>query len=391
MKPIPSLQDLYTKLASDLKSKLGLTDDQLKMVSDALASVLGAQLKLCYLFLQDVQNNVFPDTADTAANGGTLERLGQIYLNRQPFPATEGIYTAVVTGTAGAVIDASTTFKSSDNSNAPGNLYILDAEYTLTGVDDVITIRSLNMGLAYLLKIGDNLGATQPIIGVNNTIAVNAVTQAPEEAESTDIYRQAILDAIRLEPQGGAKTDYRLWASDAQGVRKVYPYVKNGEAGTVQVFTEATTDDSIDGNGTPSDALMTAVAAVIEFDPDESIPTNDRGRRPIQANVDVLPIVTLPVDVVITGLQTTSAAIRAGIVSDLIGFLYDIRPYIAGADLPRDKNDILTAVKLQSVVGDSIGTSNTFLGFAMFVDGVQVNTFTFALANIPYLRNVNYN
>src|ERR1700744_3333057 len=129
MKPIPSLADLYTKLASDLKTRLNLTDSDLQFVLDAMATVLGAQFKLCYLYLQDIQNNQFPDTADTADNGGTLERQGLIYLNRLPFPAIAGGYTATVTGVLGAELRAQLTFQSDQNSNAPGNLYILDNEY----------------------------------------------------------------------------------------------------------------------------------------------------------------------------------------------------------------------------------------------------------------------
>lgn len=391
MKPIPSLLSLYTKLESDLKTKLNLSDADLKFVVNAMSGVLAAQLKLAYLYLQDVQNNQFPDTADTAVNGGTLERQGRIYLNRDPFPPTDGVYTATVTGVTGSVIRAQLTFKSNGDSNSPGNLYILDNQYIMPGTTGTITIRSVDAGVGFLLNVGDQLTPTEPVLGLNDTVTIASVTQAPVAGESVDIYTQAILNAIRLQPQGGAKTDYREWSTDAQGVRLVYPYVKNGEAGTVQVYVEADTVDSTDGHGTPSGSLLTDVAAVIEFSPDETLPTNDRGRRPIQANLEVLPISPQPVDVVITGLQTNTADIRASILTNLTDYLYDIRPYIAGADLPRDKNDILTAVKLQSVVNDTIGNSNTFLAFTMSVDGVALNVFTFSLDNIPYLRNITYN
>lgn len=390
-KPIPSLNALYNKLASDIKAKLGIIAALVKLVIDALCAVIAGQIKLIYLYIVDVQNNQFPDTADTEANGGSLERIGRIYLNRDPFTATEGVYTVTVTGTPGAVINGQITFKSNGNSLNPGNLYILDNAYTMPGATGTITLRSLNLGLNYLLNVTDQLEATQPIIGVNGTVTVASVVSAPREAEDTEIYRQAILNAIRLEPQGGAKTDYRIWASDAQGVRLVYPYVKNGEAGTVQVFVEAVTADSTDGHGTPDSTLLQDVADVIEMDPDTTLPTNDRGRRPIQANVVTLPVTPQPVDVVITGLQVSTPQVVADVLANLNTYLYGIRPYIAGADLPRDKNDLLTAVRLQSVVIDTLGNSNGFTGFTMFVQGVQVNQFTFALSNIPYLRNVTYN
>jgi len=83
--------------------------------------------------------------------------------------------------------------------------------------------------------------------------------------------------------------------------------------------------------------------------------------------------------------------VQSTIQANLTTYLYAIRPYIAGCDLPAQRNDTLTAVKLQSVVNNTIGNSNTFLSFAMYVNGVQTNINQFSLGNIPYLRNVTYN
>lgn len=390
-KPIPTIQQLYTKLVTDLKTQLGIVSSLIKFVINAMSGVLAAQLKLLYLYLVDIQNNQFPDTADTAANGGTLERQGMIYLNRLPFPASNGIYTATVTGTTGALIVAGSIFKSNAGTESPGQLYTNDADYYLPNTIGVLPVRSMLNGLAYLLDIGDTLTPTAPILGVNDTITVASITQSPVDAEDPEVYRQLILNAIRLQPQGGSKADYRLWSADANGVRLVFPYVKNGEAGTVQIFTEAVLVDSIDGKGTPSGALLTEVDAVIDMSPDTTLPTIERVRRPIQANVVALAITPQPVDVTITGLQTNTSAVQSSISANLVSYLYAIRPYIAGCDLPADRNDTLTAVKLQSVVNNTIGNSNTFLSFAMFVSGVQTNINQFSLGNIPYLRNVTYN
>jgi hypothetical protein len=170
MQNIPSISELYTNLAADLKTKLKLDDVQLKMVTDCFAIAESAQFKLAYLWFSDVQRNLYPDKADTADNGGQLNRIGQIKLGRQPFPATDGIYTASVTGVAGSVIRAQLTFKSNDDSASPGNLYIIDSEYILTGTDDVLTIRSLDAGVAFLLDVNDELTPTEPVIGLDDTV-----------------------------------------------------------------------------------------------------------------------------------------------------------------------------------------------------------------------------
>jgi uncharacterized phage protein gp47/JayE len=390
MREIPSLVDIKSTIANDLKTKLNLTDSNLKYVLDAMDSVLAAQFKLVYLYLSDVQNNIFPDTADIEANGGTLERLGRIYLNRNPRPATNGIFKVSVTGTAGGFLRSGLTFKSNENSKNPGQMFVLDADYTMTGTNDEIEIRSLGAGTDYDLNLNDQLTITEPVIGVDNLVIVFEIVEQPIASENIEVYRQNILDAIQLEPQGGSRTDYRLWSNDAQGVRKVYPYVENGNAGTVQVFVEATIENSIDEHGTPSTSLLNNVSDVILLDPDETKPLNERGRIPIQANLETLPISIVPVDVIITGLFDDSTSVRDAIKSNLDSYLLDVRPYIAGADLPRSKNDILYSGRLQSVVTDVLSSSNFFTSFDMQVDGVSVNSYEFEGGFIPYLRNVNY-
>lgn len=390
MKPIPSTVELQNRLSADITAQLEISDVGMKRVIDAISSVLAGELKLTYLYLQDIQNNVFPDTADLSVEGGELNRIGQIQLNRQPRPATSGIYKVAVDGDLGAVLKAGLTFKSNSESKSPGNLYILEQDYILTGTDDEITLRSLDAGPDFILEDEDTLTATEPLIGVDQIATIVDVTTQPTAAESITLYRKNIIDAIRLEAQGGARTDYRLWSADAQGVERVFPYVKVGEAGTMQVFVEATVTDSTDSNGTPSTALINEVIAVITFDPDITLPTNQRGRLPMGVVLEVLPIITKPVDIDIIGLQNDTPTVRSTISRNMKDFLFTVRPYIAGTDLPRDKNDILTAVKAQAVVSDTVGNANTFVDFRIYVDGVEQNTYTFSGGNIPYLRNVTY-
>lgn len=391
MKPIPTIAELKETISNDLKSKLNLSTDTLKKVLDAFASVQAAIMKLAYLSLGNVQDNTFPDTADLEVNGGTLERFGRIKLGRNPRPATIGVFEISLIGVAGSNLRAGITFKSNENAKNPGQLYISDSAYTMSGSGDVIEIRSLGAGASFDLNVSDNLTITEPVLGVNQTVTVTQIIEQPKASESIDVYRQNILDSYQLEAQGGAKTDYRLWASDAQGVRKVYPYVKDGEAGTVQVFVEATIADSTDGKGTPSGALLTEVDSVIRFDPDVTKPTEERGRMPIQVNLEVEPISLVPVDVTITGLEQDTPAIRSAILSNLTSYLYTVRPYIDGGELPRDKNNILYESRLQNVLTGVLSGSNFFTGFEMRVDGNIETSYTFALDNIPFLNSVTYN
>lgn len=388
---IPTILELYQNISNDLKSKLNLSDDELKKVLDAFALVIAAQLKLNYLSLSDIQNNVFPDTADSTINGGTLDRHGLIQLNRLQRPATNGVFEIDVVSVIGSQLRSGLTFKSNDDSLNPGKIYILDSEVITTTNPQTIEIRSIDGGIDFGLETGNSLTITEPVIGVEQNVLVSAIISQPLAAESEESYRKAIIDSIQLEPQGGSKTDYRLWAADAQGVKNSYPYVKDGEAGTVQVFIEATEIDSLDSNGTPSLAILNEVADVIEFDPDITKPLEERGRRPIQARLEVLPIVINPVDVTITSLNINTVEIQNSIRENIKQYLIDVRPFVAGGDLARNKNDILYSARVQSVVTDVLDASNFFSDFLVFVNGVQQNSYLFSKENIPYLRNLVFN
>ena len=377
-------------MSNDIRSKLNLTIDYLKKTYDALVLVLSAQFHLAYLFLSDIQDNIFPDKATTADQGGTLERQGMIYMNRNPFPDSVGSFKVSVSGVAGSVLRVNLTFKSNEGSLNPGQVYILDSEYILTGTDDEIEIRSIGAGVEFNLNVADNLTITEPVIGVDKTVTVTDVLVQPKAGETTELYRQAILNAIQLEPQGGAKADYRQWSSDAQGVRAVYPYVRDIDAGTLDIYVEATLVDSSDGFGTPTPEILAEVEEVIEMDPDITKPLNERGRRPMQAFPEIQPITLVPVDVTITGLNDSSASVKTAIESSLNDLLYDVRPFISGADLRRNKNDILYSGKVQSVVTEALINGNFFDVLSLYVDGNLVTSYEFTLGNIPYLRNLIY-
>ena len=382
--------ELKEQISNDLRNRLNLSDDKLKKTLDALSGVLAAQFKLAYLGVEDAQRNLYPDTADTFENGGSLNRLGSIYLNRDIRPATSAIYRVNVTGVEDSVLRSGLTFKSNIDSSNPNKLYILENEYTLTGSNDLITVRSVDGGLDYFQDNGNNLTITEPVIGVDKTVVINkpsggAIFTDPLAAETTQEFRNSILNAIQLEPQGGSKSDYRIWASDAAGVRFVYPYVKDGEAGTVQIFVESS------GNaGVPSQAILDEVEEVINFDPDETKPTAQRARRPMQANLEVIPIDPIDVEINITGLEDSSTIVRDAIELNLIEFLKNIRPFVDGSDLLRNKNDILYSAKLQGVVSDVLDPDNFFNNFSMLIDGVSQTSFIFSREKIPNLINVNY-
>lgn len=385
---IPTITELYNSILNDLNTELEITIPGFgKNILRAIASVQAAKLKLYYYFTAGVQRNVFPDQADPESQGGTLERFGRVKLGRNPFPAVAAVYVVNVTGAAGATIKASTTFKSDDDSDNPGKLFILDTEYTLTGSGDTITLRALEGGTDSELSLGNTLTSTAPLLNVEDVVAVNSVTTTPVDAESVEDYRRKTLEAYRLEPQGGAASDYRLWASDAVGVRTVYPYAVTATNNTIDVYVESETPP-----GTAPPDMLAEVAAVIEQDPDTTKPDNERGRRPLGIlQVNTKSVILLDVDITIAGLAVDNSEVQGVIENALTAYLNTVRPFIPGADSLVFKNDVLTVGKLSLIVQDAIGLGNYFNTLSFSVDGNPITSlFTFDNGNIPTLTSITY-
>lgn len=390
MNTIPSINQIYESILSQLESEYGIELSPFgKVFLKALALVQAGKLKLLYLHLGEVQKNIFPDTADPESVGGTLERFGRVKLNRDRFPATAGKYSVTVTGTAGAVVPPQTTFKSNDDSSNPGMLFICDSGYTLTGSGDSFHVRALVAGTGSQLNVGDQLTATIPLANVDQVVTVDVEITTPLAAETIEDYRDKILLAFRLEPQGGAGSDYTLWALDAQGVKMVYPYAKSGAPGEIDVFVEATIADSTDGKGTPSQAILDAVADVIEVDPNNSN-IYERGRRPLGVlNVNVIPVTVLEVDITITSFSGLTAEIESAIEDGLEDDINTIRPFVASRDVLEDKNDILDTNRIIAQIL-SIRPGSSFGAITLSVGGVEYTSFTFVDGDIPHLNSVTF-
>jgi len=388
---IPTLRELYEGIVGDLQNELGVTIPHMgKSVLRALAAVQAAKLKLFYLAVGHLQKNIFVDTADSESMGGTLERFGRIKLGRNPFPAQAAQYRLRVTGTSGTPIPASTTFKSNDDAQNPGKLYILDHPYTLQAATDTLVVRALEAGLEARLSVYDELTVTAPIAGLDRTATVTEETTVPLAAESLEEYRQKAINAYQMEAQGGAATDYRLWAADVQGVKQVYPYARPGASGEIDLYVEQLPESSLDGRGTPTAELLAVVESAIEMDPDTSKPINERGRRPLGVfRVHYLPVAVRKVDLEINGFLFAFQEVKDSVEIALKSEIEKVRPFVSGADVVAQRNDLLDKNKIIATILRA-RPGSVFGAVTLLIDGAGVDSYTFTQGEIPYLNQITY-
>ncbi len=385
MVTIPTTAELYAQIKSALETELNITIPETgKSALRSFAKVQAGKLKAYYLAIASVQKNIFADTADPESMGGTLERFGRVKLGRSPFPAVAAQYTVLVSGTNGSIIPAQTTFKSDDTALSPGRMFILDDAFTLDGTN-LITLRALEAGEISQLAVANTLTLTAPIALVNDTATVTAELIEPQEAETVEEYRGKILQAFRLEPQGGSGADYRLWAADVQSVAQSYPYVVAGNSNQINLYVEATIADSTDGKGTPSTAILDDVQESVED------PTVDRpGRKPLGVfQVNYLPVSIQNIEININGFVGITVAQQTLIFNAVKAELATIRPFIGSIDILADKNNIFDTNKIIAIILETIPGS-VFGTITLEVDAVPLSTYTFDNGEIPYLDAITY-
>jgi len=390
---IPKISELESQYLNNYASRLGVDVSDLGDSYIVEAKTQAAVVYSLYLKLSKVQNNIYPDLAEM----DVLMRYGYAILGRYPEPATQGVFSAIALGTG--TIPAQTQFVANNDTSAAGKLYIVDQDWIIS-TSGIIEIRALEGGIASDLNQSDKLTSIQPLTGIDNEIVVTLpVIVEPVDAEDIEQYRQDVLAGIRILPQGGAPGDYRLWTLEIPEVRTVYPFLNTTEIGDVLIYVEATPEATKAGEetGVPTqDTLDDVYTAPSGGNPESGAVIYDsveqRGRKPITVN-NIIPqaVTPIPVDIDFTDLSDENIA--DSIRTALDSYLYEIRPFVAGAQSLRSKNDILTIGGITAQILEVLtGTGITYTNLDMSVSGVgSIASFTFLFGNYPYLRNINNN
>lgn len=383
------LNDYATQMGVDV-SELG---DEIRVRS----TVLGGALWTMELKLSKVQNNLYPDKAEE----DELIRDGSIWLGREPGTGEQGQYECTITGNGGGVIKASTQFKSDSTSTSPDYIFILDSDFIMPGTPGLpttstITLRSLTIGLDAQLLAGDTLTSIQPLASFDDSLTVSSVVVTPVAPESIESYRDDVLEVKRLLAQGGSPSDYRKWCSELPSIRTVYPYLQSGGGGNLIIYTEATKENTAVNQviGVPTQDTLNAVykwdgvteTGVVIISPELT------GRRPVGVkNIISAPIQPIPVDLYFTNLSDNekSPTIRTAVDDHL----YEIRPFVAGADAIGARNDVLSGGGILSAIYEGLlGSGVVFSSVDLTLNGNPFESSERMLwGNIPYLRNIYNN
>lgn len=376
---IPTLVEIRSRLKGYFEGIFGTTITSRSMLN-SFVLVQANESKMQYLALGMIQKNILPDLADTEAKGGTLERFGRAFLNRNPTAPTQGVYVVQVTGTVGAVIPVNQQFLSAGSSLSPNYVFVNDTAVTLASTTQSVTVRALTGGLESLLNVGDVLSIVSPITNVGTTATVLSITTTPVDGESIDAYRRKIIDAMRLKPGSWSAIDYRLVGSNISGVSQIYAYAISGQPNRVNCFIEGNTIGV-----PPSAGVISDVETAIE---------NVRPLIVQQVNYVACPL--LPINISIVQVTTISSANRALIQTALEDAINGVRPFIGACDILADRKDTISTnyttaytLFLPTEIANAI-PSIPFGAVTFTVDGTSETSYQFDNGEVPYLNTISY-
>lgn len=392
----PTTKEISDNIIAQLEASLNqsiplLPKAFLRVLARALAGVFVLLYKYGgFMFLQ-----IFVRTAtisETTVNGRILSPLiewGRLIGVGDPAPATNAELTVTVTveNQTGSLPSGS-QLVNSDN----GVTYITIGTVSLNAPTKNVTIRAVSdqaggggAGAIGNLDPGATVSFANPLANVARDTVVISQVVTGADGESTEAYRQRIIDRFQKRPQGGAYADYEQWGEEPAGILNVYPYTSDCP-GQVDVYVEATVESSGSPDGIPTAAQLQEVLDSIELDP-SGLAT----RRPANALVNAFAISRTGFDVSVTALQTNDPVkVQADIEEALIEYFKSREPYIIGLSVPPRKDRIATTA-VGGVVEDIVtANGGIFGGVIVSVGGVQIDPYTLGIGEKAKLNSVSF-
>jgi len=379
----PTTKEISDNIIAQLEASLNQTIPLLpKSFLRVLAKAVAGVFVLLYKYGGFMSRQVFVQTAsdkETTVNGEVVTPLtewGRLIGVGDPVPATSAeLLIDITVDTQVGVLPSGTQLVGTDN----GVTYITIGAVALDASVVQATVRAASdqaggggSGAIGNLDPGAIISFANPLANVSRNAVVVIQTVTGANAESTEAYRQRVIDRFQKRPQGGAYADYEIWGEEVAGVINVYPYTSDCP-GQVDVYVEATVESSGDPDGVPTLAQLQAVLDSIELDQNGLA-----SRRPANALANSFPITRTGFDVKVTGLQVDNLAqVQATITGAVEEYFLDRGPFIAGLSvLPR--RDRITNSGVAGVVDDIVSASGgIFTG--VIVEQSTINIDTYAL------------
>lgn len=367
----PTTKEINDNIIAQLEASLNKTIPLLhKAFNRVLAKALAGVFILLYKYGGFIFLQIFVRTAsgkDTTVNGVVVNPLkfwGRLIGIGDPTPAmnAELLIDITVTNQTGT-LPSGTQLVNSDN----GVTYITIGAVALDAATVQAAIRAVSdqaggggAGAIGNLDPGAIVTFANPLANVGRNAVVDSQVVTGADAETTEAYRQRIIDRFQKRPQGGAYADYKQWGEEAAGIINVYPYT--GDPGQVNVYSEATIESSGSPDGISTAAQLQAVLDLINLDSNGLA-----SRRNTNAFVNSFPITRTGFDVTVTGISGADdlAQVQTDVTAAVTEYFLSVEPFIAGLSVP-PRNDQLTRTRVSAIVEDIVTAAGGTFTSAIF-------------------------
>lgn len=374
---IDSLADLVGRARSAFRAYIPGSDAWLWPNNlYAAAKVIGGMVYEVFAFADYIAKQKFAGTADSE----NLELHAQEFgMSRREAKPAGGIVTITCTGAV--TVAPAAVFERAD-----GVQYIAQASAARAsaGSLDVAVIAATdganvnaNAGepLAIVSGVADTVGGSTAAVGGNGIVGGTDV-EPDGEQWTTDLgtLRGRVLFRKRNPPHGGSPADYVQWASDVDGVTRVFVERRYNGVGTVRVFVLM--DDLYPANGIPSAGDIARVQAHIDT------------LAPADAIVTVAAPAALPVNVTITGLTPDTTATRDAVQAELASAFRRLSR-VSGSDAKIDSLPYLAypASFSRAWIWEAVGNASGVISDAVTVPSADT---ALAAGQMPTLGTVTF-
>lgn len=322
----PEIRDLIETIRSDADAILGGIDARLErsLIEVVLLAQAGA-LHGAYGYLQQLADDLFPDTATSAA----LERWAGIFgISRGPATFAQGWVGAA--GTLSATIPLDTILRRADGREyrrlnagalADGSGVFVGSGVAawfslgLGGTGWAVPVVAVESGSAGNVAPSGSLSFVSPIEGVPPIVTAVLGLSGAVDSELDASLQRRVLARLQNPPQGGTAAEYEAWALGASTPADpiTRAFVRSPAAGsnvvTVYVINSGGAIPAAHPP-TPSATAITNAAAAID------------ARKPLSADRNVLSP-TLVAQAFSIHLSPTSSTIQTAVTNELDAWLVD--------------------------------------------------------------------
>ena len=347
----------------------------IKVLCKVFAGIFIILYKLVgWYFLQ-----MFPETADwqevtiLGVKLRPLVKLGVLFGVGEPLSGVQWRGNiAVEVLTVGSVLYSGAQLKSS----VTGKLYITEETKTLLRAKETVSVVCTEIGTAGNLEQSDTLNFVNPYGFIKTEAMVSDVTRVGLDNELESSYRNRVINRFRLQPQGGALADYRIWASEVPGVLNVYPYNDKEQPGGVLLYVSGISD--VYADRVPDSGLLKKVGEACTYDPE----TGKATRRPLTAVLDpkndgtytnIKAITVTAIDVVITDVLGIAPADFAQVVKPALkNYFLDRDLYIRGLSDDNNRTNVISRNHIITVINQIAVSVKAVFGTAEMKKGAGV-------------------